>query len=196
MIFKIIFKRIIHIMINIAMTLNLKSLIISNTTPVIYTYLSSNKFNFEHVYPKCYMNKKHRNDMHNIFKSDIYINNVRSNYKYIDHNDREFKLYNHSFEQLYKTDNYVSSKLALFVPDNNSKGLIARTIMYMTYKYNYDYKKVIDIDNLINWYFKYPPTKYEYAHNNLVAQVQKNRNSFIDMHGHKKYDKLVLKIFN
>lgn len=183
-------------LINIAMTLNLKSLIINKTTPVIYTHLSSNKFNFEHVYPKCYLNKKDRNDMHNIFKSDIYINNVRSNYKYIDHNDKEFKKYNYSFEQLYKSDNYVSSKLALFVPDDNSKGLIARAIMYMNYNHYYDYKKVIDIDNLLNWYFKYPPTKFEYAHNNLVAQAQKNRNVFIDMCGHKKYDKLVLKIFN
>ena len=195
MIFEISYNKIIYIMVNIAFALNLKSMFITNTTPVIYTYLKSTKFNFEHVYPRCYMHKQHYNDMHNIFKSDIYINNVRSNYKYIDNSDKEFKLYNHNFKQLYTSDNYVNTKLCLFVPDNSSKGLIARAIMYMSYTYNYDYKKVIDSDNLINWCFKYPPTKLEYCHNNLIAHLQKNRNIFIDMYKHKKYDKLIMKNF-
>jgi len=196
MIFKFFYSKIIYLMVNIAFTLNLKSIIITNTTPIIYTYLKSHKFNLEHVYPKSYMNKQHYNDMHNIFKSDIYINNVRSNYKYIDNDDKEFKLYNHNFKQLYTSDNYVNSKLNLFVPDDASKGLIARAIMYMSYKYNYDYKKVIDSDNLINWCFKYPPTKNEYCHNNLIAQIQKNRNIFIDLYKNKKYSKLILKNFS
>ena len=69
------------------------------------------------------------------------------------------------------------------------------TIALHDYGYNYDYQKVIDKENLINWYFKYPPTKLEYAHNNLVAQIQKKRNIFIDMNQHKKYNYLILKIF-
>lgn len=196
MIFKYFYKKLIYIMVNIAYIINIKSIIIGNTTPVIYTYLKSTKYNFEHVYPRCFMNKQHFNDMHNIFKSDIYINNVRSNYKYIDNNDREFKLYNHTFKKLYTSNNYVNSKLNLFVPDDESKGLIARAIMYMSYTYNYDYKNVIDNNNLINWCFKYPPTKLEYSHNNLISQIQKNRNVFIDMYKHKKYHKLIMKNFN
>jgi len=195
MIYKFFYKKIIYIMVNIAFTLNLKAIFISNTSPIIYTYLNSNKFNFEHVYPKSFMNKQHYNDMHNIFKCDIYINNVRSNYKYIDKTDREFKLYNHTFKQLYTSNNYVNSKLNLFVPDDASKGLIARAIMYMSYKYNYDYKKIIDYDNLIEWCFKYPPTKQEYIHNNLISHIQKNRNIFIDMYKHKKYHKMILNNF-
>ena len=195
MIFKFFYIKTIYIMVNIAFVVNLKSIIIGNTTPVIYTYLKSSKFNLEHVYPKCYMNKQHYNDMHNIFKSDIYINNVRSNYKYIDNDDKVFKLYNHGFKKLYTSDNYVNSKFGLFVPDDASKGLIARAIMYMSYKYKYDYRKVIDTDNLINWCFKYPPSKLEYTHNNLISQIQKNRNIFIDFYNHKKYNKLIMNNF-
>lgn len=195
MIFNYFYTKLIYFMVNIAFTLSLKSIIISNTTPVIYTYLKSSKYNLEHVFPKCYIHKQHYNDMHNIFKSDIYINNARSNYKYIDKNDDEFKYHNINFKQLYDSNNYVNSKLSLFIPDNNSKGLIARAIMYMSYKYNYDYKKIIDSDNLINWCFKYPPTKQEYYHNNLISQIQKNRNVFIDLYGNKKYDKLIMKNF-
>lgn len=195
MIFKFFYNKLIYIMVNIGFTLNLKLIIISNTTPVIYNYLKTTKYNLEHVYPKCYMNKQHYNDMHNIFKSDIYINNVRSNYKYIDNNDIEFTMYNHNFKQLYTSKNYVNSKLSLFVPDDESKGIIARAIMYMSYRYNYDYRKVIDNYNLIDWCFKYPPTKLEYCHNNLIAQIQKNRNIFIDMYKHKKYNKLIMKYF-
>jgi hypothetical protein len=132
----------IFIMVNMAFSFTLKSILIGNTTPLIYSNIQHSKITLEHIFPKCYMYKKHYNDMHNIFKCDPYINNMRSNYKYVDD-------YNETFTQLYDSDNYVNTKGKLFCPDDASKGIIARAIMHMSYEYKYDYKKVIDYDNMI-----------------------------------------------
>ena len=175
-------------MINFAYTLK-SLLIIGNTTPTIYTSIKNSKLSLEHIYPKSYMYKKHYNDAHNIFKCDAYINNMRSNYKYTDD-------YNITFTKLGDTNNYVNTKLKLFSPDEYSKGIIARAIMYMCHEYKYDYKKIIDHNDLINWCLKYPPTKEEIYHNNLVFQKQKTRNLFIDLYNKKKYKNLITQYFN
>jgi endonuclease I len=174
-------------MVNLAFTL--KSIIIaSNTTPTIYSNIKNSKLSLEHVYPKCYMYKKHYNDAHNIFKCDAYINNMRSNYKYVEN-------YNNSFTRLYDSENYVSTKFKLFIPEDNSKGIIARSIMHICYQYKYDYKKVIDYNTMIKWCLKYPPTKEEIYHNNYVFQQQKTRNMFIDLYYKKKFSNLLITYF-
>ena len=182
----IIIKIIIFMMVNIAYTL--KSLIIINQTPLIYS-TSNSKLSLEHIYPKCFMYKKHYNDLHNIFKCDSYINNMRSNYKYTED-------LTNSFTRLCDSDNFVNTKEKLFIPDDNSKGLIARAIMHMSYQYKYDYKKIIDYDNLIKWCLEYPPTKEEIHHNNIIFQKQKTRNLFIDMYNKKKFKNLIYQYFN
>ena len=114
---------------------------------------------------------------------------MRSNYKYINH-------YNESFKQLYDTNNYVNTKLKLFCPEDASKGIIARAIMHMCYEYKYDYKKIIDYNDLINWCIEYPPTKEEKYHNDLIFQKQKTRNMFIDLYGKKKFKNLIIHHFS
>jgi len=176
-------------MVNIAFAFTLRSVVITNVTPTIYSNIKNSKLTLEHVYPKCYMYKKHYNDMHNIFKCDHYINNMRSNYKYVD-------AHNETFSQLYDSNNYVNTKLKLFCPEDTSKGLIARAIMHMSYEYKYDYKKIIDHRNLIDWCLEYPPTKEERYHNDMIFQKQKTRNMFIDLYGKKKFKNLVLHYFS
>ena len=56
------------------------------------------------VFPKSLMYKRHYNDMHNIFKCDSYINNMRSNYKFVD----DYNI--NSFIRLNETDNYINTK--------------------------------------------------------------------------------------
>ena len=63
------------IMVNMAFTIR-SIIIIGNTTPTIYSTTKHSKLTLEHVFPKCYMFKKHYNDMHNIFKCDACINNM------------------------------------------------------------------------------------------------------------------------
>ena len=166
----------------------LRSLIIVNQTPLIYT-CANTKLSLEHIYPKSLMFKKHYNDLHNIFKSDLYINNMKSNYKYTGE-------LTPSFNRLYDSENFVNTKDKLFIPDDNSKGIIARAIMYMSFQYKYDYKKVIDYDNLVGWCLEFPPTKEEIHHNNIIFQKQKTRNMFIDMYHKKKFKNLLYHYFS
>jgi endonuclease I len=113
---------------------------------------------------------------------------MRSNYKYTGD-------LTNSFIRLNDSDSFVNTKEKLFVPDDNSKGIIARAIMHMCYEYKYDYKKIIDYDNLINWCLEYPPTKEEIYHNNIIFQKQKTRNLFIDMYNKKKFKNLIYQYF-
>jgi len=137
------------------------------------------------------MSKKGFNDMHNLFRCNKEINNHRSNYKFVD--EESFYKYPHDFKQVY--DNYISHKHKLIIPEVESRGIIARAIMYMTYEYKYRYHKIIDNDLLINWCLSYPPTKEEIFHNNLAFKVQYTRNKFIDLYYKKNYKNYITKIF-
>jgi endonuclease I len=66
----------------------------------------------------------------------------------------------------------------------------------MCYEYKYDYKKVIDYKNLIEWCLDYPPTKEEIFHNNYIFQKQKTRNMFIDLYYKKKFKNLLIQYFS
>lgn len=173
------------------------SIIFSSNNPEIYNVKGlsiRNKFNskptLEHIFPKSYMNKISFNDMHNIFKCNGEINNMRSNYKYTD--ERNLK----NFTKIYNTDNYISTKDKLFIPEEDSRGIIARTIMYMSYEYKYRYSKVIDTDVLIDWCLSYPPTKHEIHHNNDAFRKQYKRNKFIDLYCKKNYRHYIQGLFN
>jgi len=172
------------------------SIIHSYDNPKIYNinlkYIDHSRPTLEHIFPRCYMNKKSHHDLHNIFSCNSIINNNRSNYKFIDNS--EINNYpSNTFINI--NDNYLSHKYKVFVPENESKGIISRTIMYMSYTYKYRYDKIIDYENLINWCLMYPPTKEEINHNNIVFKKQYNRNKFIDLYQKKNYYKYILNLF-
>lgn len=175
------------------------SIIFSSNNPEIYNMRGMSiktKFNpkptLEHIFPKCYMNKISHNDMHNIFKCNGEINNMRSNYKYTDERD----LWNlKDFTKIHNTDNYISTKNKLFIPEEESRGIIARTIMYMSYEYKYKYSKVIDTEVLIDWCLTYPPTKHEINHNNDAFRRQYKRNKFIDLYCKRNYRNYIQNLF-
>jgi len=176
------------------------SIIFSSNNPEIYNFNSiiikssyNPKPTLEHIFPKCYMNKISYNDMHNIFKCHGEINNLRSNYKYTDfENENE----HYDFRKIANTDNYINSKMKLFIPEEASRGIIARTIMYMSYEYKYKYSKVIDTDVLIDWCLSYPPTSQEINHNNVAFKKQYKRNKFIDLYCKKNYKHYIQNLFN
>jgi len=172
------------------------SIIFSSNNPEIYNlnlYKMTKKPTLEHIFPKCYMNKISYNDLHNIYRCNNEINNMRSNYKYVDFANVDKNLNN--FKRIEDTDNYISIKDKLFIPENESRGIIARSIMYMSYEYKYKYSKIIDTNNLIDWCLKYPPCKKEINHNNDVFRMQYKRNKFIDLYNKKKYERYIKGIF-
>lgn len=174
---------------------SLRSSIINNNSPEIYNLnslkLKEGIMSLEHIFPKCYMNKKSFNDLHNIYKCNNLINNCRSNYKYTD--EKLLDLY--EFRKLYNTDNYISSKYKLFIPEKESRGIIARSIMYMSFEYNYIFNKVIDSNLLINWCLDYPPNSQEIYHNHIVFMKQYKKNKFIELYYKKNYKSYIQKIF-
>ena len=178
--------------------MSVRNLIIISNTPEIYNIASNkinipyNKYSLEHIFPKSFMNKKSGacNDLHNIFKCNNYINNYRSNYKFTDFNRSPVE-----FKQLLNTNNYINTKEQLFIPEKESRGIIARAIMYMSYEYNLNFNKIIDNDLLIEWCLKYPVTKTEQHHAYLVFLKQFRKNKFIDMYNKKNYIRYINNLF-
>jgi len=180
---------------NLLLTIK-SSIIFSSNNPEIYNlnaYKITTNPTLEHIFPKCYMDKISYNDLHNIYRCNGEINNMRSNYKYTDFNN--FEGYLNNFKRFEDTNNYISIKDKLFIPEEESRGIIARTIMYMSYEYKYKYSKIIDTKDLINWCLKYPPCKKEIHHNNDVFRIQYKRNKFIDLYYKKNYIKYITKLF-
>ena len=171
-------------------------LIFDKKMPILYSniyveniFLKKKIYSIEHVFPISFINSEKKtiisNDMHNLIKTTKYLNNARSNYKFTDFND----ISNKNIWIHLDNKNFINHKKKLFIPCNNSKGFISRAIIYMYYKYNYncDFKKIIDIDTLINWYYKYPPSLSEIYHNNMIKKIQYTDNIFIS-----KYKKINL----
>ena len=129
-----------------------------------------------------------KNDMHNLFKTTEKLNSIRSNYKFT---DIENEYLNENWRIL-ENNNYINNKKKLFIPANNSKGIIARAILHMSYTYNYKIEKIIDLNILIKWTLKYSPNKDEIYYNNMVKSIQYTDNIFI-----KKYinNKKILNIY-
>jgi len=136
-------------------------------------------YSLEHVFPRCYLNKKDENDMHNIVKTFNKLNNMRSNYKYTDEIKNE-----KNWESLC-CNNFVNHKEKLFIPNKSSRGFISRSILYMMNEYNYNYTKIIDKETLIKWFYDYPPTKSEIYHNEMVKNIQNKNNIFISKYNRK-----------
>ena len=129
----------------------------------------------EHIYPKCFLNHRHTNDFHNTFRASKNINNLRSNYMYSD-------VKNITWDHI-NNGNYISHKHKLFKPRDIDKGVIARAILYMKYKYNYNL--LMNKNMLYNWCIKYEPTFKENLHNLNGIKIQGNDNPLIS----KFYDK-------
>jgi endonuclease I len=143
----------------------------------------------EHIYPKCFLNKDHYHEFHNIFRASKSINNIRSNYMFSDKK-------NIIWEPINK-DNYISHKHKLFNPRNIDKGIIARAILYMNYKYEYDL--LVNKEMLYDWCLKYEPTIHEKLHNLNGFKVQGNYNPLISNFYDKNYIcflKNILEIYN
>jgi endonuclease I len=148
------------------------NIIKSPSMPSVYSNCNPNSI--EHIFPKSFLiNYQQKYDMHNLFKCNIRINQCRSNYKFVN----EFTKNKEWIKIDY--DNYVNNKEKLFIPNDYSKGIISRAILYMCYKYNINHSKTIDYKNLLLWNTKYPPLDDEIYHNKIVKQIQKSNNVFI-----------------
>ena len=128
-------------------------------------YFKYNDLTAEHIFPQSFTKnyKKANKDMHNIYLTKYYTNNLRSNYKF--------------------SEKYLYDNKKIYIPCNNSKGMIARSIIYMKHTYPLlNISCVINYNDLILWNKLYPPNDYEINKNKVIINYQGNSNIFIENH--------------
>lgn len=153
----------------------------------IYTHpLSNEKTNTEHIFPQSFFKnhddkRKLKSDLHHLYPCIMTINSKRGNYKF-EEIDSDFSS-DDEFE--------VDHKNRLFEPDEISKGNTARACAYIYCAYN-DTRilEIISPKTIVEWNKLDPVSDLERARNDIILQIQGNRNPFID------YPHLVEQVFN
>jgi len=143
-----------------------------------FKYTKYNSLTAEHVFPQSFTKhySKANKDMHNIYLTNYYTNNLRSN-----------KKFSHA------VDGTLSPKL--YIPCNYSRGIIARSLAYMKYTYPLlNLSNVIDSNIILAWNELYPPTELELKKNNIIYNYQGNKNIFIE--DYKLLSKFINNNFN
>lgn len=168
-------------------------------------------YNREHSMPNSWFGKKVMpmyTDLHHMYPTDKIVNNKRSNYPFGETNG-SWKSAN-DFSKL-GTCTYPGYSGTVFEPNDAYKGDFARTYFYMVTCYeeklpdwytNYsDSRPTLDgktypglsdwqLEMLMKWSKNDPvdsPVAKETPRNNAVAEIQKNRNPFIDYPGLEEY---------
>ena len=133
--------------------------------PILYGNICRNMMSLEHVVPKCYISKEAGKDLHNIYGTSIYYNLKRKNYNY---------------QNLQNSDKtIICNSKKIISPRISDRGVIARSILYMSDKYTIDSRFYINMTEIIDWNTRYKPTIEEYIHNEYVYRKQGNINKFI-----------------
>ena len=130
----------------------------------LVNYTKYNDLTAEHIFPQSYTRsyRKANKDMHNIYLTNYYTNNLRSNKKF---------------------SHFINENISkrIYIPCNYSRGIIARALVYMKYTYPLlNLSKIIDYNIIILWNELYPPTEYELKKNNIISKYQGNKNIFIE----------------
>ena len=127
-------------------------------------YSKYNNLSAEHIFPQSFTKyySKANKDMHNIYLTNYYTNNLRSNKKFS-----------------HIVDENTSKKF--YIPCNYSRGTIARTLAYMKFSYPLlNLSNVIDKNIILAWNELYPPTEHELKKNKIIFHYQGNKNIFIE----------------
>lgn len=157
-----------------------------------YDNVNKNTYNAEHIVPQSF-DKSVNSDLHMLFLSHNVINSLRNNYRFVDfikYDDSYFEyIYiqnNQMFisNHIYKNMIYYAAfnhKKRLFVPPNESKGIISRSLLYYKaiYKKYRICDKIIQEDLMYKWNDSYQVKEDEYLRNLQIEEFQENRNPFI-----------------
>lgn len=119
-------------------------------------------FNTEHVYPQSLIVNTAKGDLHHLRVCDSRVNTRRSNHPFTD-GKGSYTLKNKSW-----------------YPGDRWKGDVARMIMYLNLRYAESFEDVGSLELFLKWNAEDPVSGFEIQRNNRIAQVQGNRNPFID----------------
>lgn len=123
--------------------------------------------------------KYREGDLHNLYPSVGEVNGDRANYKFVEN------LANAKFTYG-QCQMRIDSKKEMAEPPESSRGMIARSYLYMHNAYDIALSKE-QLNQFIRWDEQYAPSKIECRRNELIKKVQGNVNPFIDAKRCKKY---------
>ena len=156
-----------------------------------------NLWNREHVCPQGKYPRS-RCDGHNVYACEGKINNTRSHFCFADLKDNPSAtkaVIDYKTGTVYPTDCYYmrggGSKMdGYFEPPDAAKGEVARAIMYCNIYYNYEIENYLmkDLETLLRWHELDPVDDRDIYRNNKVAEMQGNRNPFVD---HPEYARAI-----
>ena len=163
----------------------------SGNVSLIYTSYSAtmsqwNGWNREHVWPKSLGGNNTTGggaDLHHIRPSDGTVNSTRSNKKYGETGNDAKSVYGKTPAVGVLGGTYSST---YFEPLDNVKGDVARICLYVYVRWNSswgatDITKVFQsVDVLLEWCEEDPVDTWEMGRNEVVQDIQGNRNVFID----------------
>lgn len=133
-------------------------------------------FNCEHVVPQSWFDRREpmRGDLHHLFACEVNCNSFRSNIPYMDFPQ---------FDEVHRDDCGLREGNG-FEPEHH-RGAVARATLYFLLRY----PKLVGDNNeftrdrlpiLLDWHQREPATEYELHRNAAIAEIQGNRNPFID----------------
>ncbi|MCO5231925.1 MAG: endonuclease [Chitinophagales bacterium] len=155
-------------------------------------------WNREHVMPASWFSNATPmySDFHNLLPTDAYINSKRSNMPHATTNSTKTLFPNGS---IIGNSNIPLVVGDVFEPIDEFKGDIARILLYMSVRYQTQFKEWIGTDfnkvkgtddlkgyredylnMLISWHNQDPPSQKEKDRNNRIFSQQGNRNPFVD----------------
>ncbi len=152
-------------------------------------------FNKEHIWPQSMFNQDTptRSDLHHLPPTDGWVNNKRANFPYGIVLSSPSPYISANGSKMGATSSYTGYSGNAFEPIDSFKGDIARSIMYISCRYNASSsgwqnwpmanKTTLTADAitlLLNWHHFDPVSKKEIDRNNAIYGIQKNRNPFID----------------
>ena len=137
--------------------------------------------NVEHVWPQSFFAKKlpMRSDLHHLMATFIYPNGVRGNLPFGEVRGAGD----------YSNDAGAKRGQGVFEPPDSAKGRVARALLYFYTRYydrnisNGAFGDAFWNDNLemiLRWNRRFPPTEWERSRNDAVQRFQGNRNPFVD----------------
>ena len=158
-------------------------------------YNNGQGWNREHVWPRSLGNfgtsKGVGTDVHNLKHADGGLNSLRSNHEYDDLGSTGSGVnYNGT-----ATGNRINGSAGLFEPRDKVKGDLARIIIYMDLRYegagsepDLVVREALNsggtthavLSTLLDWHFADPVDSFELNRNDVIHNMQGNRNPFID----------------
>jgi hypothetical protein len=151
-----------------------------------YSYTGSTDPNTEHTYAQSWFSSPESSikkaDLHHLFPTNSVVNSSRGNYPL-------FTVANHASANVYYTytpwQSYrgqCSTGYTVFEPADESKGDIARALLYFNTRY-YDTLTQQNVNMtpvLAQWSYFDPPDQVEIARNQGIYEFQGNRNPYVD----------------